>query len=186
MNIVVSRRAFDAKPILELEKLGKTVCSPWTPSQTIYSKDEAVLEGAVVCTTGILKAKGGDEAAVFHFDPEANTLDEIQRHLKEVQERLKTTGSEKLEGFLFGASDFIKSSRVQAKGIMKHFEKTKVDFAALLMQKNHPWANLHFSLPKNEATVTFWKCQNLKYPKELKGAFKEVVSGTHNFEIRGN
>ena len=186
-KIIPSKKLYNAKALGDLIEQGKYVDSPWTLKESRFSPDECFTEGAITCTTGFLKAKGGKEFYMFHLDPHCGEnliWGQISRGLAEVQERLKADGKKVLEGFLLGASSSDEHSMEQAKNLIKFFKQTGVNFSALLGQKDQPLANLHYSLPKNEATITFDHCNELRKERDLNKSFSEVIIGDDEFEFQ--
>lgn len=176
-KIVVSREAYDRKPLWFLRKFGKSVEFPWTMKESKFLKRQGFTSGAVTCTSGILKVKDGDEFYIFHINPDRkeNSWSVVKNELVKAQERLKQGNKDVvLEGFLIGANPQFLKSIEYAQDMMRFFKETGVHFSALLGQKT-PYADLHYSQPKDTVTIAFPYCREVKDFSGLEKTFSHVV-----------
>lgn len=182
IKIIVSDLAYEKKPFSKLIEENKYINSPLTMQGAKFLGDEGFTDGAIICTAGFLKAKDGDEFFMFHLNPDnsENSWEKIKTGFLNAEKRLSCCGAKGLEGFLIGADSSDKYGMGKADYIIDFFQKTRVKFSALIGQIYMPWANLHYSLPKNEATVTFHNCESVKNIKGLKRFFSKVIEGNND------
>lgn len=188
-NIIVSSSEFSAKPLTRLINKKKCISYPCTIQTAGFFDDEAFTPGAITCTSGFLKARGGKKFFMFHLNPEnsSNSWTEIEKGFLNAKQELIGKGAEILEGFLLGAYSSQDFSMALAKNLIDFFrgKEMNVRFSALLGQKNMPFAHLHYLLPKNEAVVYFKDCDKAKKIEDLGNYFSETIFGDDTFEFRG-
>lgn len=164
-KIIVSRKAYQQMPLEKLRQAGKSVEHPWTLRKSIFVRDEGFADDIKYCTAGLLKAKGGDEAYIFHLHPDNadNDWQTIEDGLMEVQQRLrKGNAGTVLKSFLVGArrkkdvqwpgSSNSKTSQL-AGHLLHFFRRTDVETSAFLIQDPEVVSAFHYSLPKDEITL---------------------------------
>lgn len=210
-RIVVSSSAYQAKPLRELEKSGKLFGFPsFSLDEVKFLLNEGFTAEMRTCSAGTMKAKDGNEFFGFHFDahdPEYpwkksyNAWHHLEKGLLDAQERIRGgVKNTQLRGFLFGAysaHDFENrdESMEQAQNLVRFFQDTGVKFSALLGQRSKKYgagreetvSHFHYSLPKDEYTVSFNKCSDVKTIEDLRKSFEIVILDEGDtFEFRGD
>lgn len=188
-RIVVSQTAYNALPLASLSKQGKVV-DTWTPKGAKFLKEDGFTSRIEDCTAGIIKAKGGDEFYMFHFDPKdktENDWDKVEETLIAAQGRLrKANPNTPLEGFLVGAKIGYKSSVDQAWNLLNFLQDTGVKVSSLLLQAQNGVSNIHYSLPKDEMTICFNTFMSPRNEDELAYKFSHIEPDGDMFEFRGD
>lgn len=188
-RIVVSQTAYNALPLASLCKQGKSV-DIWTAKGSKFLKEDGFTSRIEDCTAGIIKAKGGDEFYMFHFDPEEKTendWDNVEKTLIAAQERLRKGNPRvPLEGLLVGAKVEYKSSVDQAWNLLNFLQGTGVKVSSLLFQAQNGVSNIHYSLPKDEMTLCFNTFMSPQNEEELACKFSHIEPDGDIFEFRGD
>lgn len=183
-KIIVSKNCFNSKPLLELKQQGKYVGFPWTMEQAKFFNEEGYTDNVGVCTAGILKQKGGDKFFLFHLIPSCD-WEEVEKGLKGVCEAFKKTGKD-IESFLIGGWIYKDMGMEEGINIVNLFQNLGVKTTALFGQKNFGGSALHYSLPKDEATIIFNDCNTVTDVNELKKPFSKIILGDcDSFEFEG-
>lgn len=200
MKIVVSRKAYQQMPLEKLRQAGKSIEHPWTLKESIFVRDEGFTDDIKYCTAGLLRARGGDEAYLFHLHPDNvdNTWQDIENELVAVQQRLrKGNANTILKNFMVGARrkkdvkwpGSANSKTSQLAGRLLHFfNRTDVETSALLIQDSEVVSAFHFSLPKDEITLYANSLELCSKPIEtLDGLYaRRIIAPNDEIEIRGD
>lgn len=173
---------------------------PYSLQESKFIQTEGYTERMLQCTAGLLKARGGDEAYIFHLHPDNihNNWQAVKDELTGVQERLKKQNPNTiLEGFLVGAkarkdvewpNPPNSKTRQQANNLLKFFQQTGVEFSAFLIQAKDIVSCFHYSLLEDEITLYVNSLELCKKPiKTLNGLYsKRLIGKNDKIELIGD
>lgn len=130
--IHISNKAYKAAPLSNLYMKGKCIDFPWTIFDSKYLKEGFTLD-ASYCTIGVIKNNDGD-AFMFHLRP-SQDINTAYLHLAIAASNLKRR-NKKLTGILAGGNTTYKPSVKMYENLQKIFNSLKIDYSALLGQRN--------------------------------------------------
>lgn len=185
-RIVVSSKAYNAKPLEELYKCGKSVEGPWTLKEAKFLSDEGYTDGISTCVAGILKEKNGNNFYIFHFYPHdnVNPWPKLKRGLRAAIKKLKNGNPKaQLEGIMIGGKNHFIESKRQADNLVRLLKKSRINMTELLLQPGYGISDFHYSLHKDEMTFHFNFLT--RSHKDLGEHFEKIdIKDSDTFEFR--